>query len=221
MTDHQDAGDGHEAAQFDQAFWDERYRSHHSLWSGEPNRHLVSETGGLTPGTALDAGCGEGADAIWLAQRGWRVTAVDLSPVALERAATRAREAGEEVARRIEWAQEDLTTWEPEPGRYDLVAAHYLHLQREPREALFRRLASAVAAGGTLLIVGHHPSDRQTTVRRPRSEEVYFTGDDLASTLDSHTWVVVTNAAREGTATDTVDRQVTVHDTVFRALRRL
>lgn len=71
--------------QFDQAFWDERYRSHATLWSGNPNGHLISETDGLTPGAALDVGSGEGADAIWLAERGWRVTAVDLSTVALQR----------------------------------------------------------------------------------------------------------------------------------------
>jgi 2-polyprenyl-3-methyl-5-hydroxy-6-metoxy-1,4-benzoquinol methylase len=77
--------------QFDQAFWDERYRSHDALWSGNPNDHLINETDGLTPGPALDVGCGEGADAVWLAERGWRVTAVDLSTVALERGAAHAR----------------------------------------------------------------------------------------------------------------------------------
>ncbi len=79
--------------QFDETFWDERYRSHSSLWSGNPNRHLIGEAAELTPGAALDVGSGEGADAIWLAQRGWQVTAVDLSTVAIRRGATHAAEA--------------------------------------------------------------------------------------------------------------------------------
>jgi SAM-dependent methyltransferase len=213
---------------FDGAFWDERYRSHSSLWSGKPNPHLVSETGGLAPGTALDAGCGEGADAIWLAGRGWRVTAVELSAVALQRAADNARrlgadadaDAAADAAERIEWVHQDLASWEPGPVRYDLVSAQYLHLLPEPRQALFSRLAAAVAPGGTLLIVGHHPSDLQTTMPRPPILGLYFTGDDIASALDPGDWDIVTNAAAERTATDPDGQAVTIHDTVLRARRR-
>ena len=96
-----------------EAFWDERYRSHSQLWSGTPNAHLVSEASGLIPGTALDAGRGEGADAIWLAEHAWQVTAVDFSTVALERSAARALEVGAEVAQRITWLHADLTDWVP------------------------------------------------------------------------------------------------------------
>ncbi len=94
--------------------WDERYRSRSTLWSGNPNAHLVSEASGLAPGAALDVGSGEGADAIWLAERGWRVTAVDFSSVALERGAARAVEVGADVAQRIDWLHEDLTDWVPQ-----------------------------------------------------------------------------------------------------------
>jgi len=81
------------------------------LWSGNPNRYLVSEIADLSPGRALDAGCGEDADAVWLAERGWRVTAVGFSSVALQPAADHARQRGGTIAARIEWAEEDLTTW--------------------------------------------------------------------------------------------------------------
>ncbi|HVA24135.1 MAG TPA: class I SAM-dependent methyltransferase, partial [Chloroflexota bacterium] len=110
------------------AVWDERYRSQGQLWSGRPNPHLVSEAADLTPGTALDAGSGEGADAIWLAEHGWQVTAVDFSTVALERGAARARELGDEVARRITWQHADLTDWGPPVASYDLVSAQFMQL---------------------------------------------------------------------------------------------
>jgi len=206
--------------QSDQEFWDERYRSHDALWSGKPNGHLVRETFGLSPGTALDVGCGEGADAIWLAERGWQVTALDLSTVALKRAAAHAGRVGGKVAESIAWAQVDLRTWAPGPVRYDLVSSQYLHMPSEPRQALFDHLAVAVAPGGTLLIVGHHPLDLQTTIPRPKEPDLFFTADDIVARLDPDEWDIVTNAAIEGTATDPEGRVVTIHDAVLRARRR-
>jgi len=205
--------------QFDQAFWDDRYRSHAALWSGSPNGHLVAEVHGLTPGAALDVGAGEGADAIWLAERGWQVTAVDISAVALERAARHAVQAGANIAERIHWLHHDLTDWQPPQDHYDLVSAQYMHLPRASRHALFDRWASAVAPGGTLLIVGHHPSDMQTTMPRPQIPELYFTGDDIAGQLDPSQWDIVKNAAAGRTATDPDGRLVTIHDTVLLARR--
>jgi SAM-dependent methyltransferase len=217
-----------ESEQFDEAFWDARYSSAHALWSGKPNRHLVTEADGLAPGTALDAGAGEGADAIWLARRGWRVTAVDISGVALERAAGHAAKAGwfvptgnerEDVAARIQWLREDLLRYQPPERAYDLVMAQYLHLPEDGRRMLFARLAAAVADGGTLLIVGHHPLDLETRVPRPRLPGLFFTGDDLAKDLGSEGWEVVTNAASPHDAVDPEGRPAVVHDTVFRARR--
>ena len=104
-------------AHFTQEFWDDRYQTADQsgrLWSGQPNAQLVAQTADLAPGEALEAGCGEGADAIWLARQGWTVTAVDVSAVALERAAGFAAAAGDEVARRITWQREDLLSWAPE-----------------------------------------------------------------------------------------------------------
>jgi SAM-dependent methyltransferase len=203
---------------FDQAFWDERYRSQSHLWSGEPNRYMVSEASELNPGTALDVGCGEGADAIWLAARGWQVTAVDLSAVALERAAANAAAAGDEVAGRIDWRHVDATGWDPDE-HFDLISAQYLHLPTGHRQSLWQQLAAAVSPGGSLLIVGHHPSDLETTIRRPPHPELFFTGDDIVAALQPARWEVVTNAEPQRSATDSDGQQVTIRDTVFRARR--
>jgi SAM-dependent methyltransferase len=204
---------------FDRAFWDERYASAHSLWSGNPNPALVAEAGALAAGAALDAGAGEGADAIWLARRGWRVTAVDISSVALDRAAGHAAEAGAEVADRIRWLREDVLRWRPPERTYDLVSAQYMHLPPENRGPVYARLAAAVADRGTLLIVGHHPSDMQTTMPRPQQAELFFTGDDLAAGLGGDGWEIVTNVAAPREVTDPEGRPVTIRDTVFRARR--
>ncbi len=213
------SGHDHGPEMFDAAFWDARYSSAHSLWSGNPNRQLVAEAEGLAPGTALDAGAGEGADAIWLAERGWQVTAVDVSGVALGRAAEHAAKAGDEVAARIRWQREDLREWIPPERAYDLVTSQYLHLPGTLRSTLLARLAAAVRDGGTLLIVGHHPMDLETTLQRPNHPELMFTGDDLVSEIGGDGWEIVTNAAAEREATDPDGRPVTAHDTVFRARR--
>jgi SAM-dependent methyltransferase len=205
---------------FGEAFWDDRYRSHTALWSGDPNPHLVAEAARLTPGTALDVGTGEGADAIWLAGRGWRVTAVDLSTVALERAAAHAAQLGPDITGRIDWIHADLTSQDPGPARYDLVSAQYMHLPAAPRRMLFGRLATAVTPGGTLLIVGHHPSDLQTTMPRPPMPELFYTGDDIVAELDPGEWTIITNASPGRAATDPDGNAVTIHDTVIQARRR-
>ncbi|NLU67904.1 class I SAM-dependent methyltransferase [Streptomyces sp. HNM0574] len=137
----------------DQEFWDARYGERGQVWSGEANTVLVREAAKLAPGRALDLGCGEGADAIWLAREGWTVTAVDVSAVALGRAAEHAAAAG--VAGRVDWQRHDLGAGFPE-GSWDLVSAQFLYSQAgTPREAILRRAAAAVAPGGVLLIEGH------------------------------------------------------------------
>lgn len=204
--------------------WDTRYREKTSLWSGKPNPTLVSETGSLKPGTALDVGAGEGADAIWLAKQGWTVTGVDISTVALERAAAHAADAGAEVADRITWQSADFLEWRPPERAYDLVTVHYMHMTQPRRRVVYPRLAAAVATGGTLLVVAHHPSDLRTTVPRPPYPELLFTPEDLASDLgisatQTGGWDVVISAAVPREATDPDGRLVTIHDTVFRARR--
>lgn len=135
-------------------FWEEFYGDRDQVWSGKANPLLVREVASLTPGTALDLGCGEGGDAIWLAQQGWRVTAVDISDTALKRATGHASEAGVDG---IVWELHDLPVSFPE-GRFDLVSAQFFHSPVEAdgeRDKTLRLAAEAVAPGGTLLIVGH------------------------------------------------------------------
>ena len=206
---------------FSQEAWDERYRSKGALWSGNPNPHLVAQAGELPSGHALDVGAGEGADAIWLASRGWHVIAVDLSAVALERASANAHQAGADIAGRIDWVHEDVTSWDPGPDRYDLVSVQYVHLPPARRQAMLKYLARAVAPGGSLLMVCHHPSDLQTTVPRPNMPELFFTGDDIAAELDPGQWAIITNAAPGRPVTDPEGNEVTVHDTVLRVMRRV
>lgn len=205
---------------YDEQFWEERYRSRDAVWSGRPNPQLVAETSQITAGAALEVGSGEGADAIWLASRGWQVTAVDFSTTALRRAAAHADALGGDVAGRINWTQADLTVWEPAEGHFDLVSAQFMHLEEGPRRELFARLAAAVAPGGTLLIVGHHPYDLQTTVPRPQEPDLYFTADEVALSLDPDRWDVLVADARPRSARDPEDREITIHDAVLRARKR-
>ena len=134
-------------------FWEDHYHRRERVWSGRPNPVLVDVVGGLRPGTALDLGCGEGGDAIWLARQSWHVTAVDVSATALDRAAADAATAG--VADRIDFRRHDLALTFP-PGAFDLVSAQYLHSPIEfPRVRVLQEAASAVTPGGLLLIVDH------------------------------------------------------------------
>lgn len=140
----------------DQATWNERYSGSTRVWSGQANVALMREVEHLNPGRALDLGCGEGADAVWLAKRGWKVTAVDVSDVALARAAEHAQEAG--VAEAIEWQQRDLVADFP-PGEFDLVSVQFLYpVDAAARETVLRSASRAVAPGGILLIEGHSGS---------------------------------------------------------------
>ncbi|HSK92189.1 MAG TPA: class I SAM-dependent methyltransferase [Euzebyales bacterium] len=138
--------------------WDDRYRSRDLVWGVEPNRIFSEAVAGLAPGRALDLACGEGRNAIWLAERGWRVTAVDFSRVALDRGRRLAAQRG--VA--VDFADHDVRTWTPPRLAFDLVAVLYLHLPSEDLRRVHARAADAVAPGGTLVIVGH---DRQNLER--------------------------------------------------------
>jgi SAM-dependent methyltransferase len=216
---HHDHGAEDLSAMHSQEFWDERYGSAPALWSRKPNQRLVEHVADLTPGTALDIGCGEGADALWLASRGWQVTALDLSPVALARAAEQAALAGPEIAGRITWEHADLLSWSPR-AQVDLVSAQFLHLPPEPAVQVQARLAAAVRPGGTLLIVGHDKSDLETTVRRPPVPELFSTAAEIAGRLDPEAWDVVVATSAERSAIDPEGRTVTIRDAVMKAVRR-
>lgn len=191
--------------------WDDRYRTKPEIWSGNPNAVLVAEAAELPPGTALDAGAGEGGDAFWLAARGWKVTAADISSVAIGRAAKRASERGLAIS----WLHADLAR-EPAPGTYDLVTSHFLHVPKSDQQPLFRHLAAAVAPGGTLLVVGHDLSD-MAKVPRPDLTEYGWTPQDVAAALGKG-WTIETAEARpRQTVVD--GNEVTIHDAVLRARR--
>ena len=208
------------ATMFERPAWEQRYQAKPALWSGQPNVQLIAEASGLPPGRALDVGCGEGADAIWLAERGWRVTAVDIAQTALDRAAGHAAATGAEVAGRIEWTRADLRAEPPAADAYDLVSAQYMHLPGEQRRELFARLAAAVAPGGTLLIVGHDLSDLRTTAHRMHLPDAMFTAEELGAALDPTEWQVLATDRRPRAAADHDGHEVAVHDAVLVARRR-
>lgn len=205
---------------FGAEFWDERYRSHVAVWSGQPNPQLVAEVADLAPGSALDVGSGEGADAIWLAAHGWEVTAVDFSVVALQRGAAHSELLGADVAERIRWVQENILTWMPAEGSFDLVSSQFMHQPPDARRLLFARLAEAVASGGTLLIVGHHPSDLESGAHRPPEPDLFYTAEEIAGSLDGDEWDVQVTDTRPRLGVDRDGRQITIHDAVLRARRR-
>jgi thioredoxin reductase/SAM-dependent methyltransferase len=204
---------------FEEEAWEERYRAHDSIWSGRPNPQLVAEVAGLPPGRALDVGSGEGADAVWLASRGWQVTGVDISTVALARAAAHAEAAGPEVAGRITWTHADLRAEGPE-GRYDLVSSQFMHLPSEVRRDVFARLAAAVAPGGILLIVGHHPSDLRLRDHRMHFPDMLYPPEEIAAALDPAEWEVLTAETRVRTGPPPGGgADITVNDAVLVARR--
>jgi 2-polyprenyl-3-methyl-5-hydroxy-6-metoxy-1,4-benzoquinol methylase len=183
-----------------QAEWNARYLESEQIWSGNPNAALVREITGMTRGRALDLGCGEGADAIWLARQGWSVTGVDVSDVALDRARQHAAAAGV----RIDFALDDLVE---SPGEFDLVTSFFLHVPEAAlRERTLRVAAASVAPGGTLLVVGHSGTSGHTHLRLETADEVVG-----LLRLAADGWVVevaadVERAATNGHTTDTVVR---------------
>lgn len=151
---------------YDQEFWEQLWertlRERGDMVNQKPPSPLLTETAAsLTPGRALDAGCGHGAESLWLAGHGWSVTGVDFSISALEHAAKTAAALDPEIAARTTWVEGDLGTWNPEPAAFDLVVCLYVHIAGEPEEFV-RRMASGVAPGGTLLMVGHQAIDPET-----------------------------------------------------------
>ena len=199
---------------FDQDYWEQLWsktlREHaDKVASRPPNAHLLAEVSNLPPGRALDAGCGHGADTLWLAAQGWQVTALDFSAAALAHGRSTAEAAGAELARRIDWIESDLATWAPEPGRYDLVACLYVNVAGSVEE-MVKRMANGVAPGGTLFFVGHRPIDPATGAPTAAASQVQVSVEAAVAALDPNGWefTVAEERARAvaGTGVDAVIR---------------
>ena len=192
---------------FEPSHWDERYSSAEPVWSANPNPQLVSAVSGLAPGTALDVGCGEGGDVIWLARQGWVVTGADFSAKGLARAARHAAQAG--LVDRIDWRQVDARTFTAGGQTFDLVTTHYLHAPDGGMVEVTKRLAEAVAPGGHLLVVGHAPSEVFAHLGASQRRAMLLAGDLLIGLPEGFDVLVVEQRprtmTRDGVTVDVQD----------------
>jgi SAM-dependent methyltransferase len=196
----------------EQASWDERYSGPDLVWGAGPNRFVTDEVTALPAGRAVDLGTGEGRNAIWLAGRGWKVTAVDFSAAGLARAARLA----DDRAVSVDWVQADLVDYQPAPGGYDLVLIAYIHLPPAGLARLFRAAATAVAPGGTLLVIGH---DRDNITRGhggPQDSDRLYTPAAVTAELDG---LAVRRAGQVMRPVTTPEGERTAIDTLVRAER--
>jgi SAM-dependent methyltransferase len=206
---------------FDKDYWQQHWEQAHGPAKADsggaaPNPHLIRETSGLAPGTALDAGCGTGAEATWLAAHGWQVTGADISGAALAQAAERAE--GQSVSGTVTWVEADLTSWAP-GDRFDLVTTHYAH-PAMPQLAFYERISDWVAPGGTLLIVGHlHAPASPGHGHRPPPEAT-VTLADITGGLNAAVWGITSAEEITRTLPGPGDRALPLHDVVVRATRR-
>lgn len=192
---------------FDQESWERRWvdvlrEQPEKVAHRPPNAHLLADLGGVPPGRALDAGCGHGAEALWLAASGWQVTAVDFSATALDVGRSTAEAVGADVARRIEWRQADLDTWTPPVRRFDLVSCLYVHVSGSVHEFV-ARLGTGVAPGGSLFLVGHLPVDPATGEPTLAADQVQVTVDEAVRALEPAAWRVVVAEERPRAAAGT------------------
>jgi len=192
--------------------WDERYAVDELVWTAEPNRFLVAEVEGLTPGRALDLACGEGRNAVWLAERGWAVTGVDFSTVGLDKARRLAD--ARHVA--VQWERADLTDYQPPAAGFELVIVMYLHLAEASRRIAFRRAAGAVAPGGTLLVVGHDITNPNEGWGGPKDTTVLYGPDDVVADVEG---LDIVKAERVRRPVRTDDGERTAIDMLVRAIR--
>jgi SAM-dependent methyltransferase len=201
---------GGESGPSRQEMWDERHAARDPIESSEPDPTLVAEIGPLAPGRALDLGTGDGRNAVWLATRGWDVTAVDFSRVALDRG----RALAERTGVGVDWVQADLLAWTPPPLGFDLVCLFFIHLPPAERRVAYQRAAAAVAPGGSILVVGHDRSNFGRGTSGPQDPTLLFTAGEVAADLAGFTIV------REGIVRREVDAERVAIRAVMRAVRR-
>lgn len=202
----------------DRSFWEELWsktlREHaDKVAARPPNAHLVGELEDARPGRALDAGCGHGADTLWLALHGWHVTAVDFSKSALAHGRSMAQALGADVSERIVWVEGDLATWPAPPEEFDLVVCLYVHVAGSV-EAMVQKLANAVAADGTLFLVGHRPIDPANGAATAAAGQTQVSVESASAALAGKRWeLVIAEERRRTVAGSGVDA-------VIRARRR-
>jgi 2-polyprenyl-3-methyl-5-hydroxy-6-metoxy-1,4-benzoquinol methylase len=196
----------------EQAEWDRRYSGPDLVWGAGPNRFVIDEVTALPAGRAIDLGTGEGRNAIWLAERGWQVTAVDFSAAGLARAARLATERGVSV----DWAQADLLDYQPAPGGYDLVLVAYIHLPAAGLARVFRAAAAAVAPGGTLLVIGHDRDNITSGHGGPQDPDRLYTPAAVTAELDG---LAILRAEQVTRPVRTPEGERTAIDTLVRAER--
>ncbi|MEV1145679.1 class I SAM-dependent methyltransferase [Micromonospora sp. NPDC049799] len=161
--------------------WDARYAGTPGLvWTAEPNRFVVQELADVPPGRALDVAAGEGRNAVWLAERGWRVTAVDFSALAV----TRGRELATDRGVPVDWRVADVTAWTPEPAAYDVVLVAYLHLPAADLAAVLAGARAALRPGGRIVVVGHDRANLTGGTGGPRDLAILLTPESVVGALD-------------------------------------
>jgi SAM-dependent methyltransferase len=214
LNQHSGSHDHADHRDFDAQWWEQHYQDSDAGPAGRPSAQLVAEVVAVTPGTVLEAGCGTGADAVWLAGQGWEVMAVDVSATAVQRARELAAHHEPDVSGRISWLVADLTVWQP-TQQYDLVVSQYVHPDM-PFGDFVGRLAEAVAPGGTLLVVGHDHADSHSATHAPQPASIG--ANAVIRALDPSQWEVAVAEARtrqvpHGTT------QLTIVDMVVKAHR--
>ena len=192
--------------------WNDRYSGRELVWASAPNQFLVAEAGAMAPGRALDLGCGEGRNAVWLAEQGWEVTAVDFSDVAIAKGREMATVRGVQVS----WLAEDLNSYEPPAAGYDLVIAFYIHIPPEQRHAMLTGAAAAVCPGGTLLIVGHDLDNLEHGYGGPQDPRLLYTPEDISGSLQD---LELIKAERVRRVVDKEEGLFEAIDTLVRAWR--
>ena len=192
--------------------WNERYRDDDLLWPAGPNQFVESELADLTPGRALDLAAGEGRNAIWLAERGWRVTATDFSQAGLDKGRARAGDLD------VEWICADATTWAGDAS-YDLCVVSYLHLPADDRRAAVRNGFTSLRPGGTFLFVAHHATNLTEGIGGPQYPEVLMTAEEVLGDLDGERFEVehAARVVREVPQPDGTSR--TAYDALVRLVR--
>ena len=201
-------------AAMDSEVWNRRYADRELVWTSEPNRFLVAEAAGLEAGQALDLACGEGRNAVWLAEQGWRMTGVDFSEVGLEKARALAAARGVQA----EWVTADLRDYTPEPQAYDLVLVFYLQVPATERQPIVRAAADAVAPGGVFLLVAHDRRNLEHGHGGPQDPTVLYTASDVVGDLEG-TSLEIERAETVRRPVDTPEGERVALDALVRARR--